>query len=406
MNIDNISSINCIKRNKYDKKFCNNLNPDKINDLEDPFEIFDKNIFSLENKNNTIKDISSKECMEHCIYNKNEGFTYQGNKNKCFLFNSSDLNEKISEDYNNYNIKSFIKTKDIIDIDTFEDQINSNNHFKEANNYNFMYNGLINNVDAIDKNKCMDLCVREYDNCKSIMYMEQPKECTFYKNKVMNNQNIDLKNNDVYTVKNKKLKELDDLNQLTEDDLSNKYYCYLKNNNCELDYKVSTSNNIQNTNEIKSNDNIPLFNCSGLYSTNPFCTKEYNPDDTEYIKNTELSKLMNYTDCVNISKIDNIHKQEKIFNNVCRKKYGNEYIFDNNVFDTESILKCEEGGIKAKCKLSLDDKNLIIENFTNKNTNSNENTNISFIIIIFITLIIVFIIIIIFFITIITLLNN
>lgn len=406
MNIDNISSINCIKRNKYDKKFCSNLNPDKMNDLEDPFEIFDKNIFSLENENNTIKDISKKECMEYCINDKNEGFTYKGNKNKCLLFNSDELNEKISEDYNKYNIKSFIKTKNIIDIDRFEDQINSNNHFKEANNYNFMYNGLINNVDVVDKNNCMDLCVRDYDNCKSIMYMEQPKECTFYKNKVMNNKNIDLKNNDVYTVKNKKLKELDDLNQLTEDDLSNKYYCYLKNNNCELDYKIDISNNEQNTiqNSTKT-DNIPLFNCSGLYSTNPFCTKEYNPDDTEYIKNTELSKLMNYTNCENISKIDNIDKQQKIFNSACRRKYGNEYIFDNNVFDIESIIKCEDGGIKAKCKLSFD-KNLIIENFSNKNTNSNENTNISFIIIIFITLIIVFIIIIIFSITIITLLNN
>ena len=93
------------------------------------------------------------------------------------------------------------------------------------------------------------------------------------------------------------------------------------------------------------------------------------------------------------SKINNINEQEKKFNSACRKKYGNEYIFDNNVFNTENILKCEEGGIKAKCKLSFDDNNLIIEKFTNKNTNSNENTNISFIIIIFITLIIVFIII-------------
>jgi hypothetical protein len=230
--------------------------------------------------------------------------------------------------------------------------------------------------------------------------MEQPKKCTFYKNKAMNNKDIDLEKNDIYTVKNKKIKEiyenndilLNDINELTEDDLLNKYYCKLNNDKCILDYKVSVSNKEQKLTELKSYDNTPLYNCSGLYSTNPFCTTEYNPDDTEYIKNIELAKLMNYTDCENIRNIDNIDKQQKIFNNACRKKYGNEYIFDNNVFDTESIIKCQDGGIKAKCKLSLDDKNVIIENFDNKISYTSKNKNISFVIIILIIIIIFFII--------------
>lgn len=102
-----------------------------------------------------------------------------------------------------------------------------------------------------------------------------------------------------------------------------------------------------------------MYNCDGIYSTNPFCTKEYNPDEIEKINNYE--KLKNYSNCYADKISDDYNDQFKKYNNYCKDKFGNEYIFDDNTSD--NIIKCNNPkDIMVKCKLNFDDKILNINN--------------------------------------------
>jgi hypothetical protein len=249
MEVNNISSINCDLRNNYDKEFCNNLNPDKINNflkpyIKDPFgndSFFDKNIFYLEDKQNQINNINKNECAKYTIENNYEGFTYKGDNNKCLLFNSHNLNNKIDENTNQYNIKTFLKTKDVVDIKKLEDQLDSSKFFEESNNYGYIYDNNIKEYNVINIEQCMDKCIKDHNDCKSIMYLEEPNKCNFFNKKIMKNKNLDkdFENYDIYTVKKNKLKKYHDIINNLKNDIQNDiqndenyYYCSLNNGTC------------------------------------------------------------------------------------------------------------------------------------------------------------------------------
>ena len=367
MEVNNISSINCNLRNKYGNDFCNNLNPNKINNflkpyINDPFgknnnnSFFDKNIFYLDDEKNQINNINKEECAKYTIDKNYEGFTYKGDKNKCLLFDSHNLNNKINNELNDYNIKSYIKTKDVVDIKKIEDQLDSSQFFDESNNYGYIYDNKIYEYDVNNINECMDKCIKNHNNCKSIIYLKEKNKCNFYDKKIMKNKNLNEKFNgyDIYTVKKNKLKKNNEIiNSLKNIEIENEnennyYYCVLNNNNCIEDYEIN-KNNIDTINNDTIDNNIDktLYNCSGLYSTNPFCTNEYIPK-----KNILKPININYSDCINIEKENNIQEQIKIYDNICKEKYGNEYVFDNNVYDKSTIIKCEDGE-KIKCKINF-----------------------------------------------------
>jgi len=374
MDIDIISSINCYTRNNYDQKFCNNLNPDKLQKFLKPYEkdpfgeksFFDKNKFSLIDDNLKINNISKEDCAINCIENNYAGFTYKGDNNKCLLFSNDEFNKKLDNDNKKYNAKTFIKTSSTIDIKNIEDQHDSTKYFTESNNSEYTSNDLIKTVDVENSLECMDECIKNYKKCKSIMYLEQPKECNFYKNKIMKKKSTVSKDYDTYTTRNKYLKEnIDTINKLYNDineEDNNYYYCTLNNNKCILDYKVDKNtfyDNVENNLEIpirSDNTNIPIYKCNDLYSTNPFCTKEYNPYDQEIIKKPEEP---NYTDCTIINKKNNVKSQNVIYDNLCKKKFGDEYIYDNNIFDLKNIIKCDDNiKEKVKCKVNFSDNAL------------------------------------------------
>jgi hypothetical protein len=160
--------------------------------------------------------------------------------------------------------------------------------------------------------------------------MDQPKSCSFYKKKIFKN-NIDKKNDnklyDIYTIKN------------------------INNFNNDIDIVPISSINVNSfkkeTNDIINSTNIPLYNCSGLSSTNPFCTSEYNPDQASFRTN-----YINYTNCIS----------DTDYNKECKKKYGNEYKFDNDIYNLNTIVDCGNGSKRAKCKLYFSD---FIETFKN-----------------------------------------
>lgn len=392
MSIETLSSINCEIRNGYDKNFCEGLNPDNIDNFLKPYKLhpfgflnnndsfFDKNNFILSDEKENIKNISKEKCAYHCIDNNYSGFTYSGDKNKCIIFNDNNFNTKMNDDLTkDYNIKTFLKTKDSIDIKNIENIHDFGNYFTQTDNQNMTSKSIIGKVNVNDEKECINSCVLNYPNCKSIMYLEQPKDCTFYNNKKMNeNKEVNDKNDfDTYSVKTNKVKKQKNIvkdlslnNDNHDNNDNNYYYCHENNNQCFLDHPISKKDyeskmELKNKNKYK----VPVYNCSGINSVNPFCTKEYN--ELDYKNGTPL---INYTDCM---KITTLNEQQNIFNEGCKKKYGDEYVFDNDDNNNEYVLKCGNGTKKAKCKINFDNKvfeskkilNVPIEHFNNMNSN-------------------------------------
>jgi hypothetical protein len=406
MSIDSLSSINCEIRNGYDKNFCEGLNPDNIDDFLKPYKLhpfgflnnndsfFDKNNFILSDEKENLKNLPKEKCASHCIDNNYSGFTYTGDKNKCMIFNNNNFNTKINEELKkNYNIKTFLKTKDSIDIKNIENVNDFSNYFTQTDNQNMMPNSIIGKVNVNNQKECIDSCVLNYPNCKSVMYLEQPKNCTFYNNKKMNENNqINDKNDfDIYSVKTNKVKKqkeiINDLLLNNDNSDNNYYYCNSNNNQCFLEHPISKKD-YESKMEFKEKNKfkVPVYNCSGINSVNPFCTKEY--DELDYKNGTQL---VNYTDCVEIT---TANEQQNIFNEACKKKYGDEYVFDNDSNNNEYVLKCGNGTKKAKCKINFDNKvldskkilNNHIEHFTNINNEKSSHKFVIWVILFFLFL--------------------
>lgn len=381
MSIESISSINCLSRNQYEKSFCEGLNPDRIDDFLKPYNtdmnsFFNKDKFLLEDEKEKIDNITKEECAIHSINNNYAGFNYKGDRNKCLLFNSYNFDKKKNKEFDNYKMKTYLKTKDTIDIKNIEDQLDSSKYFTQTNN-DYLSNDIIGYTDVLNEDQCMDNCVRDYKNCKSVVFMEQPKSCFFNNIKKMKKNKNNVKNFDTYTVKSNKIKDqkniVDSLLNNTNNLDENYNFCKLSNDQCFLDYSI---NKFRSNNEIIDKEiyKVPVYNCAGLDSTNPFCTKEYNSADY-----TDNPGLINYTGCLPIGSIE---EQPKIFDKACKEKYGNEYMFDDDIYNMEAVLKCEDQTKMAKCKLSLEHS---IEGFENKTENK------SFIWILFFILLIIII---------------
>jgi hypothetical protein len=406
INFKNLSNINCELRNNYDTDYCENLNPNKIenflkpyinypfgnnNDLRNNKVFFDKNKFLLEEKTEIIKNSPKEICANKVIDKNYEGFIYKGDKNKCLLYNTTNIDEfnnNIENKYKNYNLETLFKTRNVADIKKYEDQQNSFNYFTKINNHKFIPKNKIDELDVSTKDQCMDSCVKDYPNCKSIVYLEEPKECTFFKKKIMNNKKSINNNYDIYSLKKQTLVEQNNISNKLFNDFNknnelldnNDYYCKLNNNKCYDDYKVNK--NIEEEeiliNDHNKNSNV-LYNCSGIYSTNPFCTNKYD------MKNSHANiqpKNNKYTKCSIIKEGNDLNKVIKIYNNKCKQEFGQEYVYDNDKYDIESVVDCDYDngniGKTIKCKLNFDNTNLNIgiEKFSNgKNSIISESSD-------------------------------
>lgn len=409
MDLDSISSISCETRNNYDKNICENLNPDKISNFLSTSSYFDKNKYLVDAKEKTVTNFSKEECASYSLDNNYKGFTYNGDKNKCLIYDSHNLKEHESNKFNNFKKKTFLKTKDTININ-LEDQLDATKYFDKTNNNKYIYKDNIDEITVNNELECLDTCLNNYNNkCKAVIYMETPSECNFYNKIKINSKDILSDDYDIYTLNKNVMKNQKELLDNLSKDLKNNdkiyNYCTLKDNKCIADNK---SNTIDNNNQHNIKNDLPLYDCNGIYSTNPFCTKEYSEDDLkEYNENKIKDKYLLYTDCISTKDINNIEKENSIYNDSCKKKYGNEYIFDNDLFNIESKLECEDGNIMAKCKLDFEDKFILnsstskikrdsIEHFNNNicdskydlncNLEKNNIPNISLIIIFFISI--------------------
>jgi hypothetical protein len=69
-----------------------------------------------------------------------------------------------------------------------------------------------------------------------------------------------------------------------------------------------------------------------------------------------------------------INYQEKYFTTECKNKYGNEYVFDNDYNNLDTVMNCDKGN-RAKCKINLEYDNYI-EKFTNNSNICDGNCTI------------------------------
>ena len=292
--------------------------------------LFDTNKFSLENKKEIIKHKNKQLCSKYALEKNYEGFIYTGNKNKCFLFNTDQFNKKIDQEMlDKYNVKRFKKTNYENDFNDYETQNNSINYFKNKNHYNFDFKNKIKEFDTSNVKECLDECKNNAD-CKNALYFEQPKECHFYKNKVFKNKNdVNYENkNDTYTLK-KSIK------------------------NSDINHK-------------KFIDNIDIN------------------DDSKIIKDKDININDNfkYSSCTTIPQYTDMKEMNNEFNKICKKTYGDAYIFNQND-DDMNIIQCNKNQIKIRCIYKLDN---VIENFSNNGLEMNSNIGTSTNIYIYITL--------------------
>ena len=288
-----------------------------FNDFE-----FEKNKYFLKDLDNKMENISKESCAENCINNDYDGFMYKGDNNKCLLFGNAEYTKKIDDNLlDTYkDIQGYIRVKEYIDIDKIDDKLNYPAYFAESNNYyKFQPDNLLMEYSVLNKTECMEKCVDASPECKSILYLDQPKECIFSKEKKMKSSRDNVENYDIYTVKNKN---------------ENK-----GKNNKIIGQKPNIINEIAQ--DIKTKlalDNI----------------------------------IPKYTECEKYSDTDNLLTIKKAYNKSCKENFGDEYVFDDNVFDKKTIIRCNENDtIKVKCKMSYLDNTLndeIETNFNDDNT--------------------------------------
>jgi len=290
-----------------------------FNDFE-----FEKNKYFLKNQDLIDINIPKEKCAENCIEGDCDGFMYKGDNNKCLLFGNTKYTKKIDDNLLvNYNdIQSFIRTKDYLDNGNFDDLINYPKYYKQTNNYyKYQPDNLLMEYSVLNKTECMEKCVNMSPQCKSIIYLDQPKECIYSKEKIMKSSKENLPEYDIYTIKNKDIIKKTKKNKVPVQ------------NNAIIDIETST--------EID------------LLIVEP---------------SEDVQQKSIYSKCNTYEDTDNLLTMKEAYNKSCREEFGNDYIFDDNIFDTKTVIRCNENDTKkVKCK----------KDYFNEYTDADINTNLS-----------------------------
>jgi hypothetical protein len=111
-----------------------------------------------------------------------------------------------------------------------------------------------------------------------------------------------------------------------------------------------------------------------------------NDENKKILKNLSmnLNEHAKYTDCVNY-KTKNYMELKQKYTELCQQKYGDEYMFDHNLKNNDSIISCDGKNKRAKCKLFFEP----IEHFSNPNSNYKDIFLFVYIVFIFIFMLLI-----------------
>jgi hypothetical protein len=327
----------------------------------------DKNKFDVYNENETLHELSLDDCILYATTNNYKGFKHNENRNICFINKAESLDNKINIKYKDYNVLSYNKTKNTMDLTLDQDQNDPYNYFTKTNNQSFISKKHIQKSNVGNIEDCMKTCLDDYDGkCKSITYLENPSKCIFYSNsKMKDKKSFDYDYDydyDVYTLKKNMKHEPSTIKK--------------------SGYENPAKSNL----EEEEDNGIALYNCDGIYSTNPFCSREYTESDLENDKKKKMNDAYkNYSDCFTTNNINTIQEENDEYNSQCKKKFGDGYIYDNDIYNNDNKLEChEDDEIKIKCKMNLFNNDIInkctflskkehIEHFNNSNNYNNDS---------------------------------
>jgi len=217
----------------------------------------------------------------------------------------------------------------------------------------------------------MNYCINDLDNeCKSITYLENPLYCKFYNNsRKKKKDDIISRDYDIYTFKEIKNDDDDNVNkELRNIDENNKEIILKEKEKTKQYLTAKTKKKDESQKKIEwmeeESTTPPVYNCDGVLSTNPFCTKEYTDSDLEIFEKEKESKQKKYfSDCFSIDKINTIQEEGELYNKKCKKKYGNEYDYE---LDKK---KCKNGDIQIRCKVNFENEGILNNSVLNNDKN-------------------------------------
>ena len=339
----NMSDFNKNRENKYNKNnLVNSYNLDKNN-------INNFNNYDFHKNLEDNQKITLNENIKN--YNKNKIFDYKNKFNNYFDFNNDNIgydaqlnknkNNSINDYKNKYNINNINKdNNDYIKSKYDSYGIGYNNDFNKNNDY---YN------DYINPNKKNNFNYIEY---KSNRYNLPKYNTNFINNNLIDKLNIDEKPNlnNIYTIKDNKKKEMNNLNNIKDIPFYNNYIINDSGNNKKPslnanDIKISNNNS-------KLNEDINR-NISFNKNKNPLNNNNYINNKNNQNKNDSFNSPGN-----NIGEGNKFEKER----NSQEQAQEEEQINGNNILDKNQLI-------------NYPNQNINKNNINNQKKNNNYNQN-------------------------------
>ncbi len=403
--IKEYASINCDLRDRHFKDKCETFNITNLKALEKPYvkdslQYFDENRYFLKQYQDSYAHMSKEACGTVAIENDYAGFTYQGDKNTCILYEGNKFEYPI-EDLDKETINnthSYLKVKNDRDINSSISNMDTSNssekYFKKLNHYGYKPGGEIKRFQTSTLSDCMNECLEgTSDKCKSVMYIKEPNVCHFFNEKDSDQPMWRADAFNIYSRNEKKIKPSDvkfPQVDITLIDPVNEYSCALED---LQDQKKCVQVEVKNKNQsYGKNKAVPLsserilsfkngkaINECDPNDTDPFCLNKLYPIEHMKQSRPEVDPEKKYTDCTAYM-FHNPLDTKKAMTKACKEKYGDMYEFKMDKNDLSTFEICEDDSTKAKgeCVVEMGDGNVSLkEHFGNKTKHGRKSSSLS-----------------------------
>ena len=320
-------------QNQEEKKDENNINLDKLYDINDILNNHDNNNYNLNDYNNINYNINTDKYINDLLNNNNNDEKQTDNNNNEYNFeNNIDINYDENKDENNLENK---------DENNNENNIEKKDENNIENNYNYNDN---NNIYGINTDNIND----KKDN------ININKDINYNDNNLNDNNNINNNINDIHSNENQNL----------NDNIKNNYNLNSNENN---QINIANENNIINSQLINSQDNentkniIINNNNSNINKDNKTQKIEEKDIIDELIEriraNKQLTEKQSYKETLNkldedlklgLERLNQIHTNRKSFLDTQKELKNDKYSNYKQFNDVLSELNKTKNQIKNK----------------------------------------------------------